>query len=136
MARRRDAIGSASIFADKEIGASAMKKKSTAVPASTNGYWMEMVLPQSRHRPRRRIHEKTGMRSCHRMVFLHEGHALRPKRERFPCRKMSTLRKLPIIKPNTPKRKASIDNEYNPAMGRFCLARGGITHDPRRGRGS
>src|SRR3989344_5654052 len=72
---------------------------------------MDIGPPHERQRPRRIIHERTGMLSYHAMALPQCGHALLPERERFPCRTMSTLRKLPAIRPN-PKNAIVIRGLY------------------------
>src|SRR3989344_5496125 len=71
---------------------------------------------QYRHLPFRATYEKSGMRSYQRSCVLHEGHALlppssppKPWRRRVlfsPRRKITTLRKLPTIRP-----RAAIDTK-------------------------
>ena len=79
-------------------------KKRNPVASSTRGYCTESGERQRRHLPRRMMKLRTGTSSNHVSSARHDIHPERP-RTVFPvlCRKMRTLRKLPI---NVPKMKA------------------------------
>ena len=100
--------GSAPMRGSRPIGAAPISAKRQAVPSSTSGYCIEMRLPQERHRPRRASHEKTGTMSYHGSCTPHDMQALLPPRLFAPRRTMTTLRKLPTMRPKRPNARASI----------------------------
>src|SRR3989344_3578720 len=61
---------------------------------------------QYRHRPRRNIQESTGTISSARNCVPQCGQELLPPTLRSPKRRMTTLRKLPTIRPKSPKKTA------------------------------
>src|SRR3989338_8427943 len=95
-------VRSPKTFASGDNGARPTSTNATPVRLSTIGYCAEMRLPHARHLPRRRNHEKTGMRSNHGISFLHDIHPLLPESGSTPERNTMTFTKLPTIRPNKP----------------------------------
>src|SRR5689334_23942391 len=79
--------------------------KHIAVTASTIGYLIEIGTLQFRHFPPRTIHPRIGTLSCQAIGLPHLGHFEPGDTIDSPSgsRAMQTLRKLPIIRPNTPR---------------------------------
>src|SRR5689334_9934923 len=79
--------------------------KHNAVTASTIGYLIEIGAAQFRHFPPRTIHPRIGTLSRQAMGFPHFGHFEPGDTIDSPSgkRAMQTLRKLPIIRPKTPR---------------------------------
>src|SRR6476661_8675669 len=83
-----------------------MKAQMSAVSSSISGYWTEIGAWQPRQRPRSTSHDTMGMLSYHWSPTPHLGQCDGGRTiDSFgsaPQRRMQTLRKLPIIAPNTP----------------------------------
>ena len=94
------------LWAISRCGAAPIAAKRIAVAASTSGYWSEMPLPPPRQRPRSASQETTGTMSCQSNWRPQDMQADLPERARAPRLNITTLRKLPTMRPNMPKIKA------------------------------
>jgi len=85
-----------------------------AVPNSTTIYCEEMAVLQLRHLPLRKIKLATGNSSYHARVFAQLAQRERPERKDEPVfrRKMTTLRKLPTMRPKKRRNMINIVTRF------------------------
>src|SRR3989344_3358322 len=93
------AIGSANSMEISDKDEAPITTKNIPVAASTSGYWLEIGARQYRHLPRRNSHDRTGIKSNHCNCLLQCGHELLPPTLLSPKRRITTLRKLPTMRP-------------------------------------